>query len=480
MASLDENVFANHVSIVAGFLRNGPAAAVVRTARESAIAPKYHWNCPTYDAAYEGANGIAKLPVSILIDVCCRSAFVQIVQQRVVDAEAAHNVANAGAAVPAVFDEDPVWTTATGDPTARLEAISIGSARAAAIVSFRIQPNDLVATETVAPIFVMVAPAAENDADRYRALIATATAGWRASLASGHARNAATKAEEVTFTFVPMTADESDLAFRLFSLGQAAPVRAGAQIFTDGHHYHGDETSSARHRAIENEVFTAASPSVALIWSANRQVIRNAVWHAAIHPINMTILQGFAEDPTVTDRLNATGYGSMSVGLPAQEDLFKRAAAYKAVLNAVGPVLTRHGHTVSMPNLNAAVTTLGGLPRLGALPANRPALPGLPEAAWPANCTTRANALNLFLTPYLEAAEPIAAWLYGFFTEICSDAQIRRNSAEGSLLRSYALRRAMANNIASVNEAQAMYRARARFVRVEAEKGNLETFQATA
>jgi hypothetical protein len=277
-----------------------------------------------------------------------------------------------------------------------------------------------------------------------------------------------------------MSEAEAELAYALFSMGQAAPVRAGAQLFTDAHHYHSDPDSSARHRAIEREVIGRLSTEARNLWRANVMVLRNAVWHAAIHPVNTGLLQLLAEDADMPARLDATGYGSMSVGLPAQEDLFSRAGSYTAVYNQVLQTATAHGHTVSIADLTATVLALSALPRRGALPAQRPALPGQPAAPWPAGCNTRAKALKAFLEPALNKAEPVAAWMFGFYKEICARAGIRASSQEGSLLRSYSLKRAVANYLGEANRAQEMFSARARYIRTEAEKGNLENYTGNA
>jgi hypothetical protein len=278
----------------------------------------------------------------------------------------------------------------------------------------------------------------------------------------------------------PLNAVEAELAYCIMSIGQAAPVRAGAQLYEDGHHYHSDSAGSARHGATEKEVLGRASEAARNMWRANLAMLRNAVWHSGIHFVSTDVLQQFAEDPHISERLDATGYGSMSVGLPAQEDLFRRANSYTAVYRQVVQTARAHGHTLSIEKMEATVTALAALPRRGALPAQRPALPGAPAAAWPPGCDTRAKALKLFLEPALDTAEPVAAWMFGYFREICSRNGVRSNSQEGSLLRSYSLKRALANYLGEANRAQEMYSARARYIRAQGEEGKLETYSGSA
>jgi hypothetical protein len=209
-------------------------------------------------------------------------------------------------------------------------------------------------------------------------------------------------------------------------------------------------------------------------------MLRNAVWHAACHPVLATVLQEFAEDPEMPARLDATGYGSFSVGLPAQEDLFNRAGSYIAVLTQVRQTAAAHGHTLSLDALIETRDTLLTIGRGAALPVARPDLPGLQGGAWPAGCDTRAKVLKRYLEPALNTAEPVAAWMFGFYREICARGGIRASSPEGSLLRSYSLKRAVANHLGEANRAQEMFAARSRFIRAEGEKGNLETYTGQA
>jgi hypothetical protein len=263
-------------------------------------------------------------------------------------------------------------------------------------------------------------------------------------------------------------------------MGQVAPVRAGAQLFEDGHHYHSDGDGSARHRAIEKEVLGRITDPAKNLWRANTMLLRNAIWHAGIHFVSADLLQTWAEDNDMPERLDATGYGSMSVGLPAQEDLFRRAGSYVAVKNQVLQTATAQGHVLSLKILEDTVTALAALPRRGGLPLNRPDLPGNAAGPWPAGCDTRAKALKLFLLPVLNTAEPVAAWMFGFYREICARAGIRASSQEGSLLRSHSLKKAVSNYLGEANRATEMYSAYARYIRAEGEKGNLEKYSGSA
>lgn len=486
MTTLNANVFANHTSVVLGHLRNGAAADVARTARESSIPARYYYSGIRHSSAIGGnpAERRAPCPDTVIFEAQFRCAFATLVEADVADARSAHNAAVLGAsgAGGTPFDEAAARASASASSALRLEAIALGGVRTSLVVSYEVTNADLRVTEAEQAILALVEPAQAADDAAYLTQVRQPTAGWGIKLSSDNAPADATSTENVALRAAPLTSDEADLAFGFMALGQVSPVRAGAQLFEDGHHYHSDANASARHRANESEVINRLNTNARNIWRANLMMFRNAIWHAAIHAVLGEVLQGLAEDPDMPERLDATGFGSFSVGLPAQEDLFRRANSYIAVLDQVRQTAAAHGHTLSLAALTDTVTALAtiGRGKTATFPPKRPALPGSPAAAWPSGCNTRAKALKLFLEPALTKAEPVAAWMFGYYKEICSRAGIRANSQEGSLMRSYSLKRAMGNYIGEANRAQEMYSARARYVRARGEEGKLELYTGDA
>lgn len=478
MATLPNNVLDNHSQITLGFLRNGAASDVSRTARESSLPSRYHFSGIIHTATILGnaTTRVPPCPFSTILETQIRNAFAQLIRAQVDEDRIAH----ASSAATGAFDEDAAVATAIANPAARLEAIGLGAVHAALVASFRIAAAEFRATERRGALLVVIPPAGLPDDAAYNAAMVTIDRGWVVRVARNVGTADLTLYEAAAVNFTTMTTDEAELAFTIAAIGQVSPVRAGAQLSTDGHHYHSDSESSSRHRAIEKEVLARASAAVKAVWRANTALLRNVVWWASVHGVGVGFLMSFGEDEDMPERLNATGFGSFSVGLPAQEDLFNRAGSYMAVLIQVAQTATAHGHVVKLDSLNATVTALRGLPRRGALPANRPALPGKPAAPWPAGCNTRAKALKLFLVPALDAAEPVAAWLFSYYREICSRSGIRSSSLEGSLLRSYSLKRAVANYLGEANRAQEMFSANVRFLRAEADKGKLEAYSGSA
>jgi len=480
MATLNNNVFANHTPITLGLLRNGAAANVSRTARDSSLATKYYYTAIRWTAAFAGdaVTFAPACPDVVLFEANTREAF-RILVEAAVEADRATHAASAAAAGPA-FNADAARTAARASATNRLEAIALGAVRTSLARSYHIVEADLRQTEAAASILTVNAPAAAADADAYNVAMRGNTRGWVVGLVSGNDAAGMTEAEATAINMALLTAAEVDLAFGIMSMGQVAPVRAGAQLFEDGHHYHSDGTSSARHVAIEREVIGRLAVDGRNIWKANIMLLRNVVWHASIHSIDTGVLEGLAQDGDMPARLDATGYGSFSFGLPAQEDLFNRAGSYIAVYNQISQTATAHEHRISIADLVATRDALFNIGRAGALPAQRPVLPGKPSAAWPTGCDTRAKVLKTFLEPALDAAEPVAAWMFGYYREICSRGGIRASSQEGSLLRSYSLKRAVANFLGEANRAQEMFSARARYIRAEGEKGNMERYVGNA
>lgn len=468
MTTVSNDVFANHTPITLGILRNGKPEDVQRSVRDSSIAEKHF---------FAGVRSTNKLtgnpttrnppcPVGVILEAQIRSAFCQLVHGGVESAKSAAKISGATIVDATVRDD------IANLPATRLEAIALGAVHTALVCSYALCDTDLRGAETHAAYFTLKAPTACVDDAAYNKAIASSTGGWKIdAVAAGDITDKGAK-------MAALTSDEVELAFALLVIGQASPVRAGVQLFEDGHHYH--SSSNRRHSAIEDEVFNGVSAGAKQIWSGNLMLMRNAVWHAAIHPVAVGVLQALACDPEMPARLNATGFGTFALGLPAMEGEFKRAEAYFALHGKVSTIASAHGHTVSLEKLRETYVALVDIGRNGTFPALRPALPGLPSAPWPTGCDSRAKAIQLYMEPALEAAEPVVAWMFGYYSEICERSSIRRSSAAGSLLRSFALMRANGNHLGEGASAREMYATRARHIRNAATEGRLETYTGEA
>merc|ERR1712038_1419043 len=136
----NNNVFTNHTQITLGFLRNGAANDVARTARDYSLAAKYHYSSIRYAAALAGneATRDPACPDIVIFEANAREAFHTIVEAAVADAYAAHAAAAGANAGAAPFDEDAARTAAAASAPNRLEAIAIGAVRTSLARSYRI------------------------------------------------------------------------------------------------------------------------------------------------------------------------------------------------------------------------------------------------------------------------------------------------------------------------------------------------------
>lgn len=519
MAQVFANVYATHTPINLSRIRNGALADITRTSRVSSIPEKYHFNGIRYFADLDGNAATRRVPCppTVLFEAQFRSAFSNIVecnvaaeaaavQRNAVPGNAAGNqaaqggaAANAGAQVnanqgvaaqgagaaagqapagnagQAAFDEDAVRARERALLVNRLEAIAIGAVRTTLVLSYTVSEADIRVTERKNALLRVVAPAAAADEQAFANRMSSITRDWVIELAANvrnHERDNMAYAAN-------LSAVEAELAFSIMAIGLASPVRAGIQLMLDGHHYHSNASDSSRHRTIEKEVLSKMTQPAIDLWKANEQMFRNAIWHASIHPVVDEVLEAFAQDLEVAAKLTKAGYGSMAVGIPAKEELVRRAEAFIAVYTQVRMTAQAHGHVLDISALENRLAALTRLPMRGPLLGNAPAELGLPNDAWPAEIDTRAKAIKTYLEPVLNRNEPIASWMFGFYRAICDDAGIRRTTTEGSLLRSYSLNRAMQNFIGEANRAQTMYAARQKFLRAQAADGHLELYTGT-
>lgn len=276
----------------------------------------------------------------------------------------------------------------------------------------------------------------------------------------------------------PLTAAEAEVAFYALAMGQSAPLRAGAQLYIDGHHYHSNPEASRRHAATEREVLGTATADASGLWRSNIGLFRDVIWHASVHPLEESRLTRWAEDPHIIELLAQTGYGTMSIGLPAVEDVVRRGDAYIALITAIAPSLAGAGHVLTTTNLTSTLAMIKKLPRHGNLSGRRPAFAGNPEGAWPTEVTTRADAITAYLEPVLRDAEPSIAWVYGYYSASLGGGGAVQAAGQSTLLDSYALRRAAGNYAASTLSGQTAWATRMRYVRNEADEGRLERYTA--
>jgi hypothetical protein len=324
-------------------------------------------------------------------------------------------------------------------------------------------------------LYDLNAPAALGDQAAYNAALATKTAGWTANLSSGNTAGGMTEEERTAQEMDRLTDVEREVSANFFILGTAAPPRAGAVHIKTTHHYLSDTDNRRRHLACEKQVRAAESPDARSWMAQDATIWRDMLWHKSIHPIKVEVLENLAASPTTAERLEASGYGAFAVGIPAQENFIARAGSYVAVRNATFDNIRASQSHVDFPKLMRMYAVFETMPRniAGTVIAE---WPGKPAGMPPATVTTRKDAVMLWLKPELESCAARSAWMFGWYREVCSRLSIRTNSQEGSLLRSYSLRKAMETHMPMAAEGQNAYTAYVRSMRVAVDDGRSVDF----
>jgi hypothetical protein len=286
---------------------------------------------------------------------------------------------------------------------------------------------------------------------------------------------------------VAMSALENEYSHLVYMIGIGSVTRAGAMLLTDDHHYSSAAEKRRRHSAIESEVLTRYPAPVQAMFRAAGEDGKDLIWHKSVHPILANLLTELAEAPDAAAKLGegGAGFGSMTVGLPAEEDAINRAGSYMALLDTMAPILVNAGHTVAMPGVVAALAYTRAAPRTPVPPgADLPETLVLPADlatyVTDTNIRSRRDAAKKVLLPMLNRAAPTAAWMFGYYSSVAEDLGIRSSSSEGSLLRSHSLRKAMESNLPMSADARDKHRLRKRAMKEAAEAGQLETVNFTS
>jgi len=486
MALVPDANYATVGRITVGGLRNGIPGQIRKCNRQAAIDAKWFFGSPRYDPAWDGnaANFAPELPANVLMHACIVSAAGQYGATVEANAVAAHAAAAAvaaaaGGAAPPPLVARAAGTAALADVRVRGTLIALGASRAASIHAYRITDADIKVSERVAPVYQLNAPAPGANAAALAAANATPTGGWTISLVTGV--GPATDAEVYGHGFPALSDAEGDAAAMAFSMGLAAVTRAGDMLLTENHHYFSSAEKRRRHAAIEKEVLGLSTDLAKNVWAANTAAFQDAIWHKNPHPLEDDFLTAMAAEPEAARKLgeDGAGFGSMTVGLPSQEDLVNRAGSYLAVLDAVGPTAANDGHNVTLDATRTARDAVLLWPRrnVGAAGADPPCPAAIAVGgAWPAGVTDRRSAAKIVLAPILDAAAPVASWLFGYFHSVCDDAGISSRSEQGSLLRSYSLKKARAMHLPMHTQAMEARRLSKRYAKAQADEGNLEKF----
>jgi hypothetical protein len=205
---------------------------------------------------------------------------------------------------------------------------------------------------------------------------------------------------------------------------------------------------------------------------------QDAVWHKSIHPIKPELMEDLATDPATAERLQKANYGAAAVGIPTLEDHISRAGSYVAVFNATDAQLRSAGHVISYAKLVQMQAIFAIMPRRIA-GHNIPEWDGKPAGTPPAGMTERKRAVEMWLVPELETCAARAAWIFGWYKAACLSADVAENTREGSLLRSYSLRKAAEGNMPMYAEGMQAHRNYMREQRQAIDEGRVIAFHYT-
>jgi hypothetical protein len=485
MANINAARYAGIPAIEASKVRNGTVAGTTATVRGAAIFDEYSWVLPSHAAALDGTaavGAVAAIPecpssVQIMASISlAASRFVEIHRREHNAAVAAAQAAN-NAAPTAVGGADPndqaaYGTAILGVEENRLKVICLGAARAGTSCTYDITAADLIP--------------AEADQGAYGAayqIAYTAGAGWTVSAEAAAA--GPTEAEARGNALPDLSVVEKELASLCYTIGTLSPPRTGYNLVKQGpaHHYLSGGGQHNREDATEKELLTTCSSELQALWRANAPIFRDMVWHKANHPINVGLLKGFAKSDNVAGILEEMGIGTATVGLPAIESALAKISSYGDVIDKVSPALSQDGDTVQMGYV--AMAKLGM--ELWTDPENgaQQVIPQAPQGyapdggvagTWPAGVVDRKTAIKKFAEPLLAKAEGGVAHMFGYLQAMCEANSVSKNSPEGSILRSYSLKRLKGKQLMMVNKGSAAFLERRRAARARAEDGEIDVY----
>lgn len=480
MANIDPSKYAKIPDVTASKVRNGTVAGTAATVRGAAVFDEYAWVLPAHATALDGAaaaGSVAAVPecpsnVRIMASISlAASRFVEIHRRDHRAAVAAAVAAGTTAPTPvggADPDDQAAYGAAVfGVEENRLKVVCLGAARAGSSGTYDIVANDIIPSEADQGAY----------ATAYK-IAYTVAAGW--TISAEATAGTPSHAEERGSSLPDLSVTEMELASLCYTIGTLSPPRTGANLVKQGpaHHYLSGGGQHNREDATEKELLATCSAELQALWRANASVIRDMVWHKANHPINSSLLKQLAKSDIVAGILEEMGIGTATVGLPAVESALAKISSYSDVIDKVAPALAQDGDTVKTGYV--AMAKLGMElwvdPLPGAAQATPPAPQGyVPEGGvagtWPVGVVDRKTAIKKFAEPLLAKAEGGVAHMFGYLQAMCEANSVSKQSPEGSILRSYSLKRLKGKQLMMVNKGSSAFLERRRAARSRAEEG---------
>jgi len=257
---------------------------------------------------------------------------------------------------------------------------------------------------------------------------------------------------------------EWSFAYAIYKMAMAAPPMAGVSLLETNHHY---LTSSAKKvEGTEKQVLAEAGDVVGAMYRDNLDEMRDVVWHKASHPVNSVLLREFGVDAEMSDRLKFAGLGAAAIRVPFVEPQVRAARAYLAMHRSVLSWIRTMGHTVTLPQLDAAVRAAESMPHNGLAPP----FVGAPPM-------TRADFVANELVPRIEAAAHIVAWCVGVLRATCQENGVQYTNL--SVSKAYSIRKLEMNNPSDIGLGSAAFDKGTRFERNQVERGRMNAITMT-
>lgn len=240
--------------------------------------------------------------------------------------------------------------------------------------------------------------------------------------------------------------EEKRVVTQLISASIGIPALQGFSLMNTQHHYISTTENQGKRAYMAVEKQFLSSEAVRAWYDPDKEIINDALWHKAGHPISVTLKCDWAQDDRIARMLRVSGAGSAAARLPAKENTVKVCDTFITLINTVGPLLGAFGGVVRYGAFLELVDYVKAFPRAdGAAP---PAL--TPLIAAKTGLESRERALQT-LEAALELNAGNVAYLYGFYSALSDQNALMGGVATADTLKNaYSLRKLK-------NQAMAMY-----------------------
>jgi hypothetical protein len=208
-------------------------------------------------------------------------------------------------------------------------------------------------------------------------------------------------------------------------------------LLLTNHHYLSEANRQSRKAfaAVEKQFWKGER--ISDWFDADKERIKDALWHKSCHPVNMTIKLLPATSEQVKEQLVSAGSGSAAARLPTVEIEAKAGEAYLTLFSVVRPMLEMYVGGVNSEVLQLAVDTLKSYPPR----IENPNQPNPKPEAIPPGVVNRRTAVA-WVNELVKRNAPIAAQCYDFYVAM-AESSTNFGTAGGvdTLRNSYALKK---------------------------------------